>query len=165
MTLASTMHARWYCKYFDKHSRQDDSVCMPLNFIYAKAVLIVIGFFFHRLFLLIIKFYLYLQEFCDKQRHVICKFFFKRVLFDLNEFSYFHMHIFRCTLTSPVYYLLLKVSLILMMNKIMNVMNIALLRTADICNGILSFLLINCQIKIIPEKIAVVIILGRAHNF
>lgn len=44
-------------------------------------------------------------------------------------------------------------------------MNIALLRTADICNGILSFLLINCQIKIIPEKIAVVIILGRAHNF
>lgn len=157
MTLVSTMHARWYCKYFDKHSRQDDSVCMPLNFIYAKAVLIVIGFFFHRLFLLIIN-----SATNSVTWYVI---FFKRVLFDLNEFSYFHMHIFRCTLTSPVYYLLLKVSLILMMNKIMNVMNIALLRTADICNGILSFLLINCQIKIIPEKIAVVIILGRAHNF
>lgn len=113
--------------------------------------------FFYLIFLLIVKFYLYFQEICDKQCHVICK----QVWFGLN----FHMHIFRCTLTSPVYYLLLKVSLILMMNKIMNVMNIALLRTADICNGMLSFLLINCQIKIIPEKIAVVIILGRAHNF
>lgn len=43
--------------------------------------------FFYRIFLLIVKFHLYLQEIFDKQCHVICK----QVLYGLN----FHMHIFR----------------------------------------------------------------------
>lgn len=77
----------------------DVTTCMYAIKLYLCESSIVI-LFFHRIFLLIVKFYLYLQELCDKQCHVICK----QVLFGLN----FHMHIFRCTLTNPDWFFSLK---------------------------------------------------------